>query len=257
MIAKDNERTSEGGHWYCRETGAPMYTMIGKNGKERNTTLRDARANNLVPSVSGVIKMMHSEGLLQWMLNEMLMSALTLPKIEGESLTIFAERVKHDSKETSRKAMQKGTDIHTSLQKHFEGKFNVEHPNHVKAVVNALNNHFGERPWESEQKMPNGKFGYGGKTDLIDYLGNGIVVDFKSKDTNDIDKMIAFDAQGMQLSAYRMGFNVPKARCANVYVSVNEPVIVKVIEWREEELQRCWGMFQACLRLWQLKNNYE
>ena len=32
-------------HWYCAITGAPRYTSIGKNGKERNTTLRDAKAN--------------------------------------------------------------------------------------------------------------------------------------------------------------------------------------------------------------------
>ena len=34
--------TSESGHWYTQE-GDPMYTVIGANGKERNTTLRDAR----------------------------------------------------------------------------------------------------------------------------------------------------------------------------------------------------------------------
>ena len=34
-----NKFTSESGHWYTRE-GEPMYTIIGANGKERNTTLR-------------------------------------------------------------------------------------------------------------------------------------------------------------------------------------------------------------------------
>jgi hypothetical protein len=255
MIAKDNERTSEGGHWYCRETGAPMYTIVGKNGKERNTTLRDARAHNLVPSVSGILKMMHSEGLVQWMQNEMLMSALTLPKIDGESLTEFAERVKHDAKETSRKAMQKGSDIHGSIEKYFGKQSNIEHPIHAEAVKKALDDYFGERPWESEISFA--KNGYGGKCDLVDFLDNGIVVDFKTKDTNDVTKMIGYDQHAMQLSAYRMGFSMPKARCVNVFISVQEPVIVKIVEWKDEELQRCWGMFQACLRLWQLKNNYE
>ena len=40
--------TSESGHWYTQE-GDPMYTVIGANGKERNTTLRDAKKDNLVP----------------------------------------------------------------------------------------------------------------------------------------------------------------------------------------------------------------
>ena len=33
---------SEAGHWYDHE-GKPMYTIVGVNGKERNTTLRDAK----------------------------------------------------------------------------------------------------------------------------------------------------------------------------------------------------------------------
>ena len=37
--------TAESGHWYTQE-GEPMYTVIGANGKERNTTLRDAKKEN-------------------------------------------------------------------------------------------------------------------------------------------------------------------------------------------------------------------
>ena len=44
----------EGGHWYTR-TGAPMYTVKGANGKERNTTLRDARKYDLVPLVTTIL----------------------------------------------------------------------------------------------------------------------------------------------------------------------------------------------------------
>ena len=44
-----NKFTSESGHWYTQE-GDPMYTIIGANGKERNTTLRDAKKEKLVPS---------------------------------------------------------------------------------------------------------------------------------------------------------------------------------------------------------------
>ena len=37
-----NKFTSESGHWYDQD-GEPMYTIIGANGRERNTTLRDAK----------------------------------------------------------------------------------------------------------------------------------------------------------------------------------------------------------------------
>jgi hypothetical protein len=44
------KKTAESGHWYT-QTGEPMYTVIGANGKERNTTLRDAKKDNLVPQL--------------------------------------------------------------------------------------------------------------------------------------------------------------------------------------------------------------
>ena len=45
---------SESGHWYDKE-GEPRYTIIGANGKERNTTLRDAKKKGYVPSVTSVL----------------------------------------------------------------------------------------------------------------------------------------------------------------------------------------------------------
>ena len=44
----------ESGHWYTR-SGEPMYTVKANNGQQRNTTLRDARKYDLVPSVTTII----------------------------------------------------------------------------------------------------------------------------------------------------------------------------------------------------------
>ena len=57
-----NKFTSESGHWYTQE-GEPMYTIIGANGKERNTTLRDAKKENLVPSVTTILGMIAKPSL--------------------------------------------------------------------------------------------------------------------------------------------------------------------------------------------------
>ena len=46
MTTKNNYK-SEAGHWYDHD-GKPMYTIVGANGKERNTTLRDAKKENFV-----------------------------------------------------------------------------------------------------------------------------------------------------------------------------------------------------------------
>ena len=47
-------RASESNHWYTRD-GVPQYTVEAKKGGQRNTTLRDARVMNLVPSVTTVL----------------------------------------------------------------------------------------------------------------------------------------------------------------------------------------------------------
>ena len=64
---------SESGHWYTKE-GEPMYTIVGANGVERNTTLRDAKSLELVPSVTTVMGMVAKPALENWKMNQLLNS---------------------------------------------------------------------------------------------------------------------------------------------------------------------------------------
>ena len=102
---------SNAGHWYTR-TGEPAYTVKGKNGTERPTTLRDARQLGLLPSVTTITNEANAPGLNNWKENQVLLSALTLPRIEGESEDVWVERIKADAKETAKKAADRGTQIH-------------------------------------------------------------------------------------------------------------------------------------------------
>src|SRR5579872_2300957 len=69
---------STGGHWYTAD-GKPMHTIIGKNGKERATTLRDARKLNLFPSVTTILAVQDKPMLTQWLLNELLYATMLEP----------------------------------------------------------------------------------------------------------------------------------------------------------------------------------
>src|SRR6056300_829607 len=115
-----NKFTSESGHWYTQE-GEPMYTIIGANGKERNTTLRDAKKENLVPSVTTILGMIAKPSLENWKINQALNSALTLERYEGESSESFAYRCKYDSKKIGMEAAKQGTKIHYQIEKGFLG----------------------------------------------------------------------------------------------------------------------------------------
>ena len=73
-----------------------MYTLIGANGKERNTTLRDAKSLGLVPSVTTILGMVAKPALENWKITQALQSSLILERKENESNESFINRFKRD-----------------------------------------------------------------------------------------------------------------------------------------------------------------
>lgn len=247
---KESFATSSG-HWYALD-GTPYYTIVGKNGKERNTTLRDARAHNLVPSVTSILKVLASPGLEQWKQKQLLEAALTLPKIEGEGLDQYSQRVIADSQEQAAKARDKGTEIHGELEKYYRGEKVFYYTQEVEAVAEAVKKEFGDQEWQAERSFAC-KLGYGGKIDLHSQY---VVIDFKTKEFDDPKQVKCYDEHYMQLSAYRYGLGVHDAVCANVFVSTTVPWLVHIVEHSIEESRRGFEMFRLALQLWQLQKDY-
>lgn len=254
-LATPTIRASESGHWYTRD-GVPQYTVDAKKGGQRNTTLRDARTMDLVPSVTTILGVAAKPALIAWLQQQVLLAALTLPRRENESETDYVSRIISDSKEQGRTAADEGTAIHASIQGHYEGKTTGRHPEMVAACVQAIDNWSGSRQWISERSFAH-EAGYGGKCDLYCAEDGGIVVDIKTKEFADPDKVIGYDDNLMQLAAYRVGLGVPDARCANVFVSRNVPGLVVVKEWTPEECDTGWEMFAHLMCYWQLKNKHK
>ena len=254
-ITVKEPRASESQHWYTRE-GVPCYTVIGANGKERNTTLRDARKESLIPSVTTIIKVMASPGLDIWKQQQVLMSSLTLTRTEGESDKDFIDRIIYDSKEQGKKAASDGTDIHNAIQSFYEGKVSDSYVGHTQGCVKALEGFYGSQGWIPERAFGH-EMGFGGKCDLHVMKGDGIVVDIKTKEFDDPKKVEGYDEHLMQLSAYRVGLGIPNARCSNVFVSRTVDGLSVVKEWSQEDLERGWLMFYSLLRFWQIKNSHE
>ena len=242
---------AESTHWYTRD-GLPMYTVTGKNGKERPTNLRDARAMNLVPSVTTVLNVAAKPGLEVWKQRQVLLAALTLARVPGETEEDYIARIVADSKEQGKQAADLGTEIHEAVQSFYEGK---EHGyyEHVMACDREIYQTFGEQRWIAERSFTH-ELGYGGKVDLHT---DGIVLDIKSKEFDDPDTVDAYDEHLMQLAAYRVGLGMQRARCANVFVSRNVPGLVKMIEWTEDDLSRGFRMFCHLLSFWQERNQHK
>ena len=247
-------RASESQHWYDRD-GKPAYSVIAKNGEPRPTTLRDARKLNLVPSVTTILSCASKPALEAWKLNQMMLACLTLPKVDGETEEAFIGRIVKDSKEQAKMAAERGTTIHGALESFYEGIYLADFMDYQIGVDTSIQNSFGTPEWSVEKSFCH-ELGFGGKVDLHSKSGNGIVIDFKTKEFKDPSTVDAYDEHLMQLCAYRVGLGIPNARCANVFVSVTDPGLVKIIEWSEDEMKKGWIMFQSLLNYWQAKNNH-
>ena len=249
-------RASESLHWYRRD-GTPQYTVKAKDGSDRPTTLRDARKMDLVPSVTTIIKCAASPGLEAWKIQQMMLAAMTLPRAADEAEDLYIQRFIADSKEQGRKAAERGTEIHAALEGYFEnGILTASHGHFQSSVEDAVIRVFGDRHWSTEKAFAH-EAGFGGKIDLHTTDNDGVVIDFKTKEftQDNIEKISGYDENLMQLAAYRVGLNLPRARCANVFVSVTEPGLVKVYEWEPEDLDRGWKMFEALMKYWYAKSN--
>jgi hypothetical protein len=246
MLVKEN--TSESGHWYLPD-GSPAYTIIGKStGRERPTTLADARKLGLLPSVTTIINTIQKAGLDTWKQQQVLLAALTLPRLPDEPESDWLARVMQDSKATGREAAERGTHIHGIIESFYEGVYIPELPPYVRAVESVINEHFGQQLWVSEKSFAYG--GYGGKCDLV--AKSGFVVDFKTTE-KDLDKLDYYFDHQMQLAAYRQGFEMPNAKCAIVYVNALQNK-AKLVEIPDADLRIGWDCFTHLLAFYRAKN---
>ena len=242
-------------HWYCATTGAPRYTTTGKNGKERNTTLRDAKANpgTLVPSVSTINSQLSKAGLNTWFQTEAIKAAAENPRGLQEEEKDYISRILELSKRKSQDAMARGTLIHDFIESFYNQDYLPDMPAYVRVVDDAITAHFGTQLWIPEQSLVNQE-GYGGKCDLYckprhDFTG--VVIDFKTTEKSPGD-LTPYLEHTLQLAAYREVL-APTARCANVYINgtTNE---VAIYEHSEQDLRDGYQMFLNLVNIYKLKN---
>jgi len=242
-------------HWYCAKTGAPRYTTTGKNGKERNTTLRDAKANpgTLVPSVSTINSQLSKSGLNTWFQTEAIKAAAENPRGLQEEEKDYISRILELSKRKSQDAMARGTLIHDFIESFYNQDYLPDMPAYVRVVDDAITAHFGTQMWIPEQSLVNQE-GYGGKCDLYckprhDFTG--VVIDFKTTEKSPGD-LTPYTEHITQLAAYREVL-APNARCANVYINgtTNE---VSIYEHDEQSLRDGYEIFLNLLKVYKLRN---
>lgn len=240
--------SSESGHWY-KKTGEPFYEIESKSkpGTMRPVTLRDAKKLDLVPSVTTITRIVSSPGLDQWKQRQVLMAALTLPKIDGESDNDYISRILADAQEQARKAAEKGTSIHGAIEKFLRKEFvDPEYKPYIMPVLDEME----RRGWlvgvQVEHSFAH-PLGFGGKTD---FRNNIVLSDFKTKEFTDTSKQLAWPEHCWQLSAYRFGLQAQHLECYNVFISTNKPGLFHFHKWPEEEIEKGLQVFLSMLDLW-------
>lgn len=249
---------SEGGHWYDATTGEPRYTVIGKStGRERPSTIRDAREYGWVPSVTTIISQAAKFQLERWKAEQLLLAGLTLPRNEGEAEADWIKRVWDDSKQQASKAAERGTVIHGAIEAHYaERAYDGRLTPWVDSVAGLIEQEFGVQEWRSEKSFAS-PLGYGGKVDLH---SDTVLIDFKGKE-GDKRKWQVYDEHTMQLAAYARGLDLAQRTedgrtlpiCGIVFFDRNDPY-AEFHEVKSPELERGWRKFAALLDYWKASN---
>lgn len=252
----------DGQHWYNRD-GSPCYEIATKDGGVRGVNLRWDRHLQLVPSVTTVLSVLAKPALTNWLVDQGILAALTLPRQPDEPEPAFLERVKADSRAQAKAAAEEGTRIHDAIECAFKGRvYAPKYRPHVDAVMLRIGELFpGVTDWVSEQSFAHPS-GYGGKVDLHS-PSTGIVIDYKGKDGDftETDKYgkpqkLAWD-QHYQLAAYQAGLYLPRNVCANIFVSRTHPGCVAHHVWTTDEIAEGLAIFLDALRLWKKLKRYE
>lgn len=255
MLIAQREKSS---HWYSR-SGQPVYEveMKTKPGQFKRTTLREARALDLVPSVTTVLSVLDKPGLDTWKIEQAILAARTLPMLDGESEDDFVHRVIDDSLAYTDRARTIGVAHHDTIESY--AKFmngtestyyrNDDVPEQTIEGFDAWTKKNGVVLNELEVCFAS-PYGYGGRIDAIGSMnGQRTYFDWKTKSTSN---GIFWDTQwACQLAAYSHGKGHPDSLLCNVIVSVDEP---GRIEFRLWETPAYWfDLFLKTYELWASK----
>lgn len=279
MSTVANVKKTEGSHWYYSD-GRPCYELPKADGKGmKNPTLADARKLNLLPGVSTILRVLHKEALIQWMIEQAVLAILTTPRIEivvpsvdGDKRRLetddeFTKRVLSSERvqdQESQIARDRGTEIHDGLDKLIKGeKVEDDILPWIKPACDAIRAY--GNVIVTEHSICGS--GYGGRMDLVQQApACHWIWDWKSaKKLPDPKKGGAWSEHRLQLSAYAKAWeqhiinstrkSAPTIKTGNVYISTTEKGKFVICEHESWEATYTDG-FAPLVRHWQWSNQY-
>jgi hypothetical protein len=201
---------------------------------------------------------------MAWRLEQAILSALTLPRQDGEDDQTFAGRVLQDMARESDSAAQAGTELHAFLEGWHQdpsaplppGAWFAPHIEHYAKWFDAE----GRDVLAVEVPFAH-RSGFGGRVDLVlgstpyDIQDRPIIIDWKSRKTKPGQPVTPYDHWLIQLAAYGLYWGA--MRGINIVFSTTEPGRVDIIRHDLREMWRGKQMWLSCFELWKLSHRYD
>lgn len=250
--------TQSSAHWYSLD-GKPQHTIVGANGKKRDTTLRDARKNNWAPSVTSVLSVIGKPALTAWISEQAILAALTLPRDpKKENDQDFAARCVKDMDAQRDAAGSLGTQVHHAVDQVLTGQLPDPAMACYVAPVEAWLKDYGFAPVAVESDYASKKYGFGGRIDLYaKSKDKRALLDFKTQKAKG-GKFNFYDTWPVQLAAYRQclieaGETVDA--CYSIAIDTGGTGLIEAKLWTPEETD--FDVFKAALKIWQYQRGYK
>jgi len=257
-------------HWYLPDR-TPYHEVERADGSGlRPVTLRDARKSGAYPSVTNIISVLAKPGLDAWRVEQGILAALTLPRLDNENDDEFARRVVYDMGEQVTKAADLGSRIHAACEVYAQSAALPEN-DEVRSLFDPVREWFDadvERIDKVETVVAHHEFGYAGTVDLVAKLrstGEWAVVDFKTqrikRDNKGAIKPGFYETWPLQLEAYRQailhsGEGKQPRDIVSLVIGSTEPVPVMPKLWPREQLPAYWNAFVNIRNLWTFIKGY-
>lgn len=250
----------DGGHWYHPD-GKPCYEVPYADPRKGNrpTTLADARKLGLVPSVTTILRALHKQALVDWLIEQACLAVLTSPRQPGEELDAFVHRVLHVEKvqdQESEAAKDRGTEIHAGFESVFSG---VPVDQDLWPWIEPAHAEIAKRGKVIGTEIIVVGNGYGGKIDAAQETDREVWLwDWKTtKKLPDPTKGGAWAEHRLQLAAYAQAWarGDKPIRTGNVYISTVDQGAFCVCEHDDWQAVYQNG-FAPLVQVWQWMTDY-
>lgn len=265
-----------GGHWYTQTGESKHHTQYAtgaRKGEWRNTTLRDARKDNLLPSVTTVLGAYPKGNLDRWIKEQVVIAMhnnppsgpaaapITSLKDADEAQMNYFSYIDKLSNKRRDEAAARGTFLHDNVEAMILGKPWDESDAHLQTVKEWMDKNLAEVHF-TEKNVVDLELKIAGRLDACLILQDDprpIIVDYKGRGFNDLKRgpePKQYKTDMMQLAFYAKATEVE--RIANLYIANDrEQPLIYFYEYTPEQMQEAYEAFKHLVHIWQYDHSYE